>query len=95
MIGHWDSLRREVVTAPRLTEFQKSFDHALRHMVRLLGMMLCMGVGLDDPCGSLPVQHILWFCKDGVGEKLSPIEFSERRSQQQCLGVPAAASKKT
>lgn len=34
-------LPREVVTAPKLTEFQKRLDNTLEHTVSLLGMVLC------------------------------------------------------
>lgn len=33
MVGHWDSLPREGVTAPRLRELKKSLDAALGHRV--------------------------------------------------------------
>ncbi|KFW79409.1 hypothetical protein N305_09818, partial [Manacus vitellinus] len=33
VVGHWNRLPREVVTAPSLTEFKKCMDGALRHMV--------------------------------------------------------------
>ncbi|RMC06728.1 hypothetical protein DUI87_16172 [Hirundo rustica rustica] len=39
--GHYNRLPRKVVTAPNLTEFRKSVDNALRHMMGLLGMVLC------------------------------------------------------
>ena len=31
--GHWNRLPREVVTAPRLSEFKEHLDDALSHMV--------------------------------------------------------------
>ncbi|KFP72813.1 hypothetical protein N310_02192, partial [Acanthisitta chloris] len=31
--GHWKKFPREVVTAPSLTEFKRSLDNGLRHMV--------------------------------------------------------------
>ena len=37
MVGHWDRLPREVVTAPSLPEFKKHSDSALSHMVWFLG----------------------------------------------------------
>ncbi|GAB0179754.1 mitochondrial enolase superfamily member 1 [Grus japonensis] len=33
VVGHWNSLAREVVTAPSLTEFKKRLDNALSHML--------------------------------------------------------------
>jgi len=33
VVGHWDRLRREVVTAPSLSEFEGRLDDALSHMV--------------------------------------------------------------
>ncbi|KAJ7421919.1 hypothetical protein BTVI_16008 [Pitangus sulphuratus] len=33
VIGHWNRLPREVVTAPSLTEFKKHLDDTLRHMI--------------------------------------------------------------
>ena len=33
VVGHWNSLPREVVTAPSLSEFKEHLDDALRHMV--------------------------------------------------------------
>ncbi|KAJ7424031.1 hypothetical protein BTVI_07930 [Pitangus sulphuratus] len=33
VVGCWNRLPREVVTAPSLTEFKKRLDNALRHMV--------------------------------------------------------------
>ncbi|GAB0186609.1 hypothetical protein GRJ2_001126200 [Grus japonensis] len=33
VVGHWNSLPREVVTAPSLTEFKKHLDNALSHML--------------------------------------------------------------
>ncbi|KFW81113.1 hypothetical protein N305_04073, partial [Manacus vitellinus] len=33
VVGHWNRLPREVVTAPSLTEFKKHLDNSLRHMV--------------------------------------------------------------
>lgn len=36
MAGHWDRLAREVVTAPRLTEFKQPLDNILRQRVGFL-----------------------------------------------------------
>ncbi|GAB0187958.1 mitochondrial enolase superfamily member 1 [Grus japonensis] len=33
VVGHWNRLPREVVTAPSLTEFKKRLDNALSHML--------------------------------------------------------------
>ena len=33
VVGHWNRLPREVVTAPSLTEFKKCLDNALSHML--------------------------------------------------------------
>ncbi|KFW82273.1 hypothetical protein N305_06324, partial [Manacus vitellinus] len=33
VVGHWNRLPREAVTAPSLAEFKKHLDNALRHMV--------------------------------------------------------------
>ncbi|GAB0204784.1 hypothetical protein GRJ2_002944000 [Grus japonensis] len=33
VVGHWNRLPREVVTAPSLTEFKKHLDNALSHML--------------------------------------------------------------
>ncbi|GAB0204328.1 mitochondrial enolase superfamily member 1 [Grus japonensis] len=33
VVGHWNRLPREVVTAPSLTEFKKHLDNALGHML--------------------------------------------------------------
>lgn len=47
---------REVVTAPRLTEFMKCLGSPLKHMI--LGVWPVQGqkLGFDDPCGSLPTR---------------------------------------
>ncbi|KAJ7396511.1 hypothetical protein BTVI_144087 [Pitangus sulphuratus] len=41
VVGHWNRLPREVVTAPNLAEFKKHLDNTLGHMVGLLEMVLC------------------------------------------------------
>ncbi|KFW71719.1 hypothetical protein AS28_06597, partial [Pygoscelis adeliae] len=33
VVGHWNRLPREVVTAPSLSEFKERLDDALSHMV--------------------------------------------------------------
>ncbi|KFQ90051.1 hypothetical protein N337_13320, partial [Phoenicopterus ruber ruber] len=33
VVGHWNRLPREVVTAPNLSEFKEHLDGALSHMV--------------------------------------------------------------
>ena len=33
VVGHWNRLPREVVTAPSLTEFNKRLDNTLSHML--------------------------------------------------------------
>ncbi|KFO62212.1 hypothetical protein N302_02595, partial [Corvus brachyrhynchos] len=33
VVGHWNRLPREVVTAPSLTEFKELLDNTLGHMV--------------------------------------------------------------
>lgn len=56
VVGHWDRLPREVVTAPSLPEFKKYFQaHSMTLGVSCAGQ----GVGFNDPDGSLPTQHIL------------------------------------
>ncbi|KAJ7397462.1 hypothetical protein BTVI_135274 [Pitangus sulphuratus] len=45
VIGHWNQLPREVVTAPSLTEFKKHLDDTLMYMVSLLGIVLCRAKG--------------------------------------------------
>ncbi|KFO60899.1 hypothetical protein N302_13306, partial [Corvus brachyrhynchos] len=33
VVGHWNRLPREVVTAPSLTDFKEHLDNILEHMV--------------------------------------------------------------
>lgn len=43
-----------------LTELKKCLDDGVRNMVCSFGTVLCRArVGFDDPCESLPTQHIL------------------------------------
>ncbi|KAJ7412827.1 hypothetical protein WISP_94593 [Willisornis vidua] len=63
MFGHWNRLRREVVTAPSLTEFKKHLDNTLRHMVCLLGMVLCRAMkfyAMIDTAIKLPFLIVLF-----------------------------------
>lgn len=57
---------RGKLSAPRLTEFKKHSDTAVRPMVWLLGLSSCVwpgvGVGLYDSNESLPTQNIVCFC---------------------------------
>ncbi|GAB0196742.1 hypothetical protein GRJ2_002139500 [Grus japonensis] len=58
VVGHWNRLPREVVTALSLTEFKKCLDNTLSHMLCFGWSCVEPGVGLDDPYGSLPIQDI-------------------------------------
>lgn len=47
---------------PKLTEFEKHLDSALRHTVWFFGWSYVeLGVGFDDPSASIPTQDIQWF----------------------------------
>jgi len=60
VVGHWNGLHRDVITAPNLSELKKHLDNALGHIVSFLGVpVLCHEL---DPCGSLPTHNILLFC---------------------------------
>lgn len=51
-----------MVKALSLLEFKKCLDNVLRHTVWFFGWSFGdMRVGLNGPCGSLPVQDTLWF----------------------------------
>ena len=54
IIGHWNGLPREAVTAPSLSEFKELLDDALSHIVSFRQSCEEQGVGLNDPYGSLP-----------------------------------------
>lgn len=40
MVGRWNRIPREAVTAPRQTKLKKRLDNILGHTVWLLGMVL-------------------------------------------------------
>ena len=63
VIRHWNRLSRAVVMALSLPDFNKCLDNRVRDRVWLLGSNFTVesGVGVDDPCGSLPTWDILWF----------------------------------
>lgn len=50
------------VTILSLSEFKKYLDNAVRLMMLFLGVFYAgLGVRLNDPGGSFPNQHILWY----------------------------------
>lgn len=59
---HWNQLSRDVLMTPSLTEVKKCLDNTLRHTLWFL-RKFCEGpgIGLEDPCGSIPTQDNLWF----------------------------------
>lgn len=61
MLGHWNRLPEEVVTAPSLTKLKMYLDNSLRHMMGFSG---CPGpeVGFYSFCGSILTQDILLLC---------------------------------
>lgn len=60
MVVHWNRLPSEVIVVPNLQEFRKCLGNALRHMLGFLGLSCARpGVGLNDPCGSLPIHDNL------------------------------------
>jgi len=60
VVRRWNKFPREVVTAPSPL-FKKRLDDS--QISGLTFRLSCVesGVGLDDPCGSLPTQDILCF----------------------------------
>lgn len=60
--GHWNRLPRKAVRAPSPAGAQEEFGAHSQALGGILGVS-CSGprAGLNDPDGSLPIQHILWF----------------------------------
>lgn len=60
VVGHWNRFPREVVMVPRLTEFKKPLDNALRHMVGSLGCLV-RGQDLDSMILVGPCQLSIFY----------------------------------
>jgi len=56
---------------PKLLEFKEHLDNTLRYLI-LGGTYVKPGVGLRDPCGSLPIQNILWFYDFSIYSHITP-----------------------
>lgn len=78
--GCWSGHPRAGVTAPSLLELNKRLDTAPRHDPILGWSFGDAGAGLNDPCGSLLIWDILWFC-DSPDSRYSNTSETEWRKE--------------
>lgn len=94
VVGHWNRLPWEVITALSLPEFKKCLENDLRNMFFCCLFVLFFGwsfgdpgVGLSDPWGSRLTQDILCFC-DSMKSPLSLLScFPLKRLQSPFVGL--------
>ncbi|KAJ7403492.1 hypothetical protein WISP_150650 [Willisornis vidua] len=75
VVGLWNRLPRGVITAPSQTEFKKCLSNALRHMMKLLGVLLCRAE-LDSTIPEGPFQLGI-FCDPVILVCLTRDNFSK------------------